>query len=64
MAKTADKYFVAAPWEVIEDGFDSNYARVAESIFSLGNEYMGIRGFFEEGYTGDSLIGSYFNIKE
>lgn len=61
MAKTADKYFVAAPWEVIEDGFDSNYARVAESIFSLGNEYMGIRGFFEEGYTGDSLIGSYFN---
>lgn len=61
MAKTADKYFLAAPWEVIEDGFDSNYARVAESIFSLGNEYMGIRGFFEEGYTGDSLIGSYFN---
>src|SRR5690606_18271769 len=25
------------------------------------NEYMGIRGFFEEGYDGKSLIGTYFN---
>lgn len=61
MAKTADKYFAAAPWEVIEEGFNESYARVAESVYSLGNEYMGIRGFFEEGYSGETLIGSYFN---
>ncbi len=61
MAKIADNYFLTDPWNIIEDGFNPSYSQVAESIFSLGNEYMGIRGYFEEGYTGDSLIGSYFN---
>ena len=61
MAKIADKYFVVDPWKVIERDFDPSYAQVAESIFSLGNEYMGVRGYFEEGFSGRSLIGSYFN---
>jgi maltose phosphorylase len=61
MAKIADKYYVTDPWRVIEDGFNPAYSQVSESIFSLGNEYMGIRGYFEEGYQGESLIGSYFN---
>lgn len=34
---------------------------VSEFIFSLSNEYMGIRGYFEEGYSGESLTGSYIN---
>ncbi|MDF2596961.1 MAG: Kojibiose phosphorylase, partial [Clostridia bacterium] len=57
----ADRYFITDPWRVIEEGFDADYGQVAESIFSLGNEYMGVRGYFEEGYSGQSLIGSYFN---
>ena len=61
MAKIADKYFLVDPWKVIERDFDPGYSRVAESIFSLGNEYMGVRGYFEEGFSGQSLIGSYFN---
>lgn len=61
MAKKADKYFSIDPWKIVEEGFDKEYGSVAESIFSLGNEYMGVRGFFEEGYSGDSLLGSYFN---
>lgn len=61
MAKIADKYFKLDPWKVIEEGFDNEYSQVAESIFSLGNEYMGVRGYFEEGYSKDSLVGSYFN---
>lgn len=61
MAKIADEYFIVDPFRVIEDGFDSTYSEVAESVFSLGSEYMGIRGFFDEGYSGDSLTGSYFN---
>lgn len=61
MAKIADKYFVTDPWKIIERGFDKSYSRVSESIFSLGNEYMGVRGYFEEGYSGDRLTGSYFN---
>lgn len=61
MAKIADKYFEVDEWKVIEKGFNPNYSRVSESIFSLGNEYMGVRGYFEEGYSGEKLIGSYFN---
>ena len=61
MAKIADRYFVVHPWEVREQGFDPAYAQTAESIFSLGNEYMGVRGYFEEGYSGVSLQGSYVN---
>lgn len=61
MAKIADHYFKENPWEIVEEGFDPSHAQVAESIFSLGNEYMGVRGYMEEGYSGDKLIGSYFN---
>ncbi|KTD86973.1 glycoside hydrolase family 65 protein [Paenibacillus etheri] len=61
MAKVADKYLKVDPWAIIEEGFDPERNRTSESIFSLGNEYMGIRGYAEEGYSGDSLQGSYFN---
>ncbi|MBO5146307.1 MAG: family 65 glycosyl hydrolase [Lachnospiraceae bacterium] len=61
MAKIADKYFKVNPWKIIEEGFDKEHNQAAESIFSLGNEYMGVRGYFEEGYSGKGLTGSYFN---
>jgi maltose phosphorylase len=61
MAKIADKYYVTDPWNIIEEGFNPAYSQVSESVFSLGNEFMGVRGYFEEGYTGDGLLGSYFN---
>ena len=61
MAKIADKYYTTDPWHIIEEGFDPAYSQVSESVFSLSNEYMGVRGYFEEGYSGDTLLGSYFN---
>lgn len=61
MAKIADEYYKIDPWKVIEEGFDSNRNMVSESIFSLGNEYMGVRGYFEEGSSCEGLLGSYFN---
>jgi maltose phosphorylase len=61
MAKVADQYYKLDPWKIIEEGFDAKRSQVSESIFSLGNEYMGVRGFFEEGGSFDSLIGTYFN---
>ncbi len=61
MAKIADVYFSTHPWEIVENGFDPEYALVSESVFSLGNEAMGVRGYFDEGYSGDRLQGSYFN---
>lgn len=61
MHKTPIRYFQGDPWTIVETGFDPHYQRVSESIFSLANEFMGVRGYFEEGYSGDHLLGSYFN---
>lgn len=61
MAKTASDYFKLDPWSVVEEGFEPGHNRVSESVFSLGNEYMGVRGYFEESTECDSLLGSYFN---
>lgn len=61
MGKVADKYLKIDPWKIIEQGFEPVHGRVSESIFSLGNEYMGVRGYFDEGYSGDKLVGCYFN---
>ncbi len=61
MGKIADRYFEVDPWMIEERGLDSAYSEVAESIFSLGNEYAGVRGYHEEGTVDASLLGSYFN---
>ncbi len=54
------EYFKNNEWLIIEDGFDPDYNRVAESAMSLGNGHMGMRGNFEEAYSGDSLRGTYY----
>jgi maltose phosphorylase len=61
MAKVGERYLEVEPWTVVESSFRPEMGRVSESIFSLANEYMGVRGYFEEGYSGDRLLGSYFN---
>ncbi|WP_368251633.1 glycoside hydrolase family 65 protein [Enterococcus sp. 2201sp1_2201st1_B8_2201SCRN_220225] len=61
MAKVADLYYQLDPWIIKENGFDIEHSEVSEAIFSLGNEYMGVRGYFEEGISSPSLLGSYFN---
>lgn len=61
MGKYADRYFRVDPWKIVEEGFDPEYSEVSESVFSLGNEYTGLRGYFDEGYSGPRLQGSYLN---
>ena len=61
MAKVADKYLCVDPWKIIEDGFHPARSEVSESLFSLANEHQGARGFFDEGYSGQSLVGVYLN---
>jgi maltose phosphorylase len=61
MGKHADTYFLCDPWNIIEDGWHPERNLVSESIFSLGNEYMGVRGYAEEGGSAESLRGSYLN---
>jgi maltose phosphorylase len=52
-------HLVKDNWKVIEDKFNPSLNRVSESVFSLGNGRMGLRGNFEEQYSGDSLQGTY-----
>ncbi len=61
MPKAAEKYYQIDPWRVVEEGYDKEQSLVSESIFSLANEYMGVRGYFEEGYGGKRLTGCYIN---
>ncbi len=61
MSKVATRYLEVDPWCIVEKGFHPERSLVSESIFSVGNEFMGVRGMFDEGYGGDSLVGSYFN---
>jgi len=61
VAKVAERYLDVDPWVIQETGFHPGHSEVSESIFSLGNEFMGVRGYFDEGYSGARLVGSYFN---
>lgn len=61
MAKISKEYLTVHPWKIIEDGFHKDRDMVSESLFSLGNEYSGVRAFFDEGYSGKTLIGTYYN---
>ncbi|AGK98693.1 glycoside hydrolase family 65 protein [Clostridium pasteurianum] len=54
-----ERFFKVDPWNIIEEGFNRESNEIAESIFSIGNGYMGQRGNFEESYSGKSLQGSY-----
>jgi maltose phosphorylase len=53
------QYVKIDEWKVIEEGFHPEDNRIYESIMSIGNGHMGMRGNFEEDYSGDSLQGTY-----
>ncbi|MDD3224299.1 MAG: family 65 glycosyl hydrolase domain-containing protein [Clostridium sp.] len=54
-----ERYFKLDPWNIIEENFNNENNEISESIFSIGNGYMGQRGNFEESFTGKTLQGSY-----
>ncbi len=47
------------PWKLVENGLHRDDMRLAESITSIGNGHMGMRGNFEERYSGDTHPGTY-----
>ncbi|WP_334328620.1 glycoside hydrolase family 65 protein [Companilactobacillus sp. HBUAS59699] len=53
------RIFEVDPWNIITHKLDKDDRRLQESMTSLGNGYMGMRGNFEEDYSGDSLPGTY-----
>ena len=53
------QYLTIDEWSIIEESFDPQTHEISESVFSIGNGYMGGRANFEEKYSGRSLQGSY-----
>lgn len=51
--------FDVEPYAITTDRIDESSLRLIESLTSTGNGHFGMRGNFEEGYSGDSHRGTY-----
>lgn len=53
----------AHPWRIAEDGLDPKRSFLHETLFALGNGYIGMRGTHEDmpGQPGSTLEGTYLN---
>ena len=51
-------------WSLSEETYDEANNQRSESLFAIGNGYIGMRGNFEEGFygmLGTSVTGNYLN---
>lgn len=58
--------FKVDPWSVIEEQFDPRFLHQGESIFAVGNGYLGFRGNFEEGnpvYQNGTYINGFYELR-
>ncbi|WP_094243391.1 glycoside hydrolase family 65 protein [Tetragenococcus halophilus] len=53
------RLFDVDPWKIKTNQLDKTNKRLQESLTSIGNGYMGMRGNFEEAYSGDTHRGTY-----
>lgn len=54
-----NRIFEIDPWKIKTKNWPQKNALLLESLTSIGNGYMGMRGNFEEGYSGESHQGTY-----
>lgn len=57
--KEIKRIMAVNPWLVVSDHIDKENRRLQESLTSIGNGYMGMRGNFAETYSGDHHQGLY-----
>lgn len=57
--KQIKRLFQIDPWKIKTNQLNKNELRLQESLTSIGNGYMGMRGNFEESYSGDHHQGTY-----
>ncbi|MBN3896916.1 MAG: beta-phosphoglucomutase [Nostoc sp. NOS(2021)] len=48
--KGRSRHFIYTDWILIENQFDPEQLQSKETVFTIGNGYLGTRGSFEEGY--------------
>lgn len=53
------RLFEIDPWKIRTTQLDKDNRRLQESLTSIGNGYMGMRGNFEETYSGEHHQGTY-----
>ncbi|SKA04083.1 maltose phosphorylase [Pilibacter termitis] len=53
------RLFDIHPWKIATTSISHEDHRLQESLTSIGNGYMGMRGNYEEGYSGDTHQGTY-----
>jgi len=51
-------YYRLDEWEIIEDSFNLEKNFHSETIFTVGNGFIGIRGTFEEGLDNEAKLGA------
>lgn len=59
-----DRLYPLESWRITERRFDAESNLLDETLFALGNGYIGLRGAHEEGFSGQvgaSLDGTYLN---
>lgn len=56
-----NRLFDVDSWKLTTHTLHSTHMRLQESITSIGNGYMGMRGNFEEAYSGDHHQGTYIS---
>lgn len=63
LARTGVRSLGIEPWSVTERGFDPARSASHESVFALGNGYIGVRGTLDEGPPpgATSVPGTYLN---
>ncbi|KAF1302352.1 glycoside hydrolase family 65 protein [Enterococcus sp. JM9B] len=57
--KQIQRLFAIDPWKIATTTLSKDHRRLQESLTSIGNGYMGMRGNFEESYSGDHHLGTY-----
>jgi alpha,alpha-trehalose phosphorylase len=56
--------YAVDPWQIIEERLQPEHNKRSETIFALGNGFIGMRGTYEEGFNnpaGQSVNGTYLN---
>ena len=53
------KYVKIDEWSIVEDDLHLEENKIYESLMSIGSGHMGMRGNFEEDFSGSTLQGTY-----
>jgi alpha,alpha-trehalose phosphorylase len=61
VSQAVPHHLPADPWQLREEHYDPAHAALLETLFTLGNGYIGMRGTHEEGVPAAALEGTYLN---